>query len=102
MGNMVLVNSGFHTRKNLSENYPLSLGMRCKKPSPALPYAEKVWRISVWRGAKLLACPGRSPVSGRICLWAYMLTVLYEWLSNRFQGCGWSPFHFYARSRVFA
>jgi len=64
---MVLVSSGFHTQKNLSENYP-QFGHALSKSFAGPVLCRKSLRISVWRDAKLLACPGRPPVSGRLCL----------------------------------
>ena len=52
------------TRKNIYENYRL-FGNALTKSFANFPLPKKVERIAVWRGAKLLACPGRSHVSVR-------------------------------------
>jgi len=61
-GNMVLASSSFHTRNNLSENNPLF------GHAPSELFASHILgrkRISVWKGAWVLFCPGRPHVSGR-------------------------------------
>ena len=55
---MVLVNSGFHTRKNFN-NYPKFWHAYSEMfASPAVD-RKCLEKKSVWRGATLLACPGR-------------------------------------------
>ena len=67
IGNMVLVSSGFHTRKNFSENF-LQLGHVSSKVIASLVLGRKCLKNIRLKGAKLLACPWRPHLSGRAWL----------------------------------
>ena len=69
---MVLENLGFQMPKNFRENYRQFWSAPSKLP-PALFQAEQFQRIMVFRGSKLLTCPGRPHFSARSCI--YLLCV---------------------------
>ena len=59
---MVLINAGFHTRKNFSENYP-QFGHTPSKYSPALSYADKNLKNIGLEGSKIFAWPGHQIIN---------------------------------------
>jgi len=77
---MMLVNSGFHTRKFFRKLFAIC--SRDLKISPVLPQAEKVF--SAWRGVILLACleHPHQPCFERCTSSMFFQTAFWNWISS--------------------
>jgi hypothetical protein len=64
---IVIVNSYFHTRNNISENYP-KFGHVPSESFPSPVQGGRILKLIDLKGAKLPTCLGRPQVSDRPCL----------------------------------